>query len=56
MLSAFLLLFWKFEDIERIKNFLVKGIINKKPIKSVKKPGKIKRSAAKASAAPDIIS
>ena len=37
-------------------NFLVGGNIINKPIKSVANPGKIKRSAAKAKAAPEIIS
>ena len=37
-------------------NFLVGGKINNKPIKSVANPGKINNNAAKASAAPDIIS
>ena len=37
-------------------NFLVGGKINKKPIISVANPGKIKSNAAKARAAPDIIS
>ena len=37
-------------------NFLVGGKINKKPIISVANPGKIKSKAAKARAAPDIIS
>ena len=36
--------------------FLVIGTINKKPIKSVKNPGIISNKAAKANAAPDIIS
>ena len=39
-----------------IKNFLVIGIINKNPIKSVKNPGIIRSKAAKARAAPEIIS
>ena len=39
-----------------IINFLVKGNINKKPKKSVANPGRIKRNAAKAIAAPEIIS
>ena len=39
-----------------MKNFLVMGIINKNPIKSVKNPGMINSKAAKARAAPDIIS
>ena len=39
-----------------IKIFLVIGIISKKPIKSVKKPGTISRNAAKAKAAPEISS
>ena len=39
-----------------IKNFLVKGIIKKNPIMSVKKPGIINNSAAKAKVAPEIIS
>ena len=39
-----------------MKNFLVMGIINKNPIKSVKNPGIISNNAAKAKAAPDIIS
>jgi hypothetical protein len=34
----------------------VGGKIINRPIKSVAKPGKIKRNAAKAKAAPDIIS
>ena len=37
-------------------NFLVKGTINNIPIKSVAKPGIIKSKAAKAMAAPEIIS
>ena len=37
-------------------NFLVSGKMINKPKKSVAKPGKIKSSAAKANAAPDIIS
>ena len=45
-----------FEDIILIKIFLVTGTINKKPIKSVKNPGIISNKAAKANAAPDIIS
>ena len=36
--------------------FLVKGTSNKKPTKSVKKPGTINKKAAKAIEAPDIIS
>ena len=44
------------EDIILIKIFLVAGTINKKPIKSVKNPGIISNKAAKANAAPDIIS
>ena len=32
------------------------GIINKNPIKSVKNPGRISNNAAKARAAPDMIS
>ena len=44
------------KDINEIKNFLVTGIINKNPIKSVKNPGMISSIAAKAKAAPDIIS
>ena len=44
------------EDIDLIKNFLVTGIINKNPTKSVKNPGIIRSKAAKAKAAPDIIS
>ena len=39
-----------------IINFLVKGNINKKPKKSVANPGRIRRNAAKAIAAPEIIS
>jgi len=39
-----------------MKNFLVTGIINKNPTKSVKNPGIIRSKAAKANAAPDIIS
>mgnify|MGYP000374145586 CR=1 FL=1 len=38
------------------KIFRVKGIIRRTPIKSVAKPGSIKRSAAKARVAPEIIS
>ena len=37
-------------------NFLVGGKISNNPIKSVANPGKIKSKAAKASAAPEIIS
>ena len=37
-------------------NFLVGGNIINKPKKSVAKPGKIKSNAAKAKAAPEIIS
>ena len=37
-------------------NFLVKGSIKKKPNRSVANPGIIKRSAANAIAAPEIIS
>jgi len=43
-------------DIDLIKSFLVAGIINKKPIMSVKNPGIISSKAANANAAPDIIS
>ena len=39
-----------------MKNFLVIGTINKNPTKSVKNPGIIRSKAAKANAAPDIIS
>ena len=58
MISSLLLtfLFFNLEDIDEIKNFLVMGIINKKPMKSVKNPGMISSNAAKARAAPDIIS
>ena len=45
-----------FEDIILIKIFLVIGIINKKPIISVKNPGIISNKAANANAAPDMIS
>ncbi len=48
--------FLNLEDIFEIKNFLVMGIINKNPMKSVKNPGIISNNAAKAKAAPDIIS
>ena len=44
------------EDIDLMKNFLVTGTINKNPTKSVKNPGIIRSKAAKANAAPDIIS
>ena len=44
------------KDIDLMKNFLVTGIINKNPTKSVKNPGIIRSKAAKANAAPDIIS
>ena len=50
--KAFLNLVDKFPNI----NFLETGNISKKPKKSVAKPGIIKRIAAKAIAAPDIIS
>ena len=43
-------------DIDLIKSFLVIGIINKNPIKSVRNPGIISSRAAKANAAPEIIS
>ena len=58
MISSLLLtvLFFNLEDIDEIKNFLVTGIINKNQIKSVKNPGMISSIAAKAKAAPDIIS
>ena len=46
---------WR-SSFEEIKNFLVTGIINKNPIKSVKNPGMISNNAAKARAAPDISS
>ena len=49
-------LFLNLEDIDEIKNFLVIGTINKNPIKSVKNPGIMSNSAAKAIVAPDIIS
>ena len=39
-----------------MKNFLVTGIINKNPTKSVKNPGIIRSKAAKPNVAPDIIS
>ena len=45
-----------FEDIGLIKNFLVIGIINKNPTISVKNPGNISKKAAKANAAPEMIS
>ena len=41
---------------KEIKNFLVIGIINKKPTISVKNPGIINNKAANANAAPDMIS
>ena len=44
------------EAINLIKTILVIGIINKKPTMSVKNPGSISKKAAKAKAAPDIIS
>ena len=58
MISSLLLtfLFFNLEDMVEINNFLVAGIINKNPIKSVKNPGMISSNAAKAKAAPDIIS
>ena len=43
-------------EADGIKNFLVKGNINKNPTISVRKPGMISNRAAKAKAAPDIIS
>ena len=39
-----------------IINFLVKGNNNKKPKRSVANPGRIRRNAAKAIAAPETIS
>ena len=58
MISLLLLtfLFLNLEDMVEINNFLVTGIINKNPIKSVKNPGMISNNAAKAKAAPYIIS
>ena len=44
-----------FESLLKI-NFLLKGNINKKPKTSVAKPGIIKSNAARAIAAPEIIS
>ena len=44
------------EDTALIKNFLVTGIIRRKPTISVKKPGIINNNAAKARVAPEIIS
>ena len=43
-------------NIDIKNNFLVGGNISNNPIKSVAKPGSINRSAAKAKAAPEIIS
>ena len=45
-----------FVDTTLITIFLVGGMISKKPIKSVKNPGIISNKAAKAKAAPEIIS
>ena len=53
LVNFFLLIF---EEKNLIIIFLVKGNINKNPIKSVKKPGTISKSAATPKAAPDIIS
>ena len=41
---------------DEMKNFLVMGIINIKPARSVKKPGIISNIAAKVNTAPDMIS
>ena len=41
-------MFFNLKDIDEIKNFLVIGIINKNPSKSVKNPGMISNNAAKA--------
>ena len=56
IIFSLLSFFLNFEDIDLIKKFLVIGIINKNPIKSVKNPGIISNRAAKAKAAPEIIS
>ena len=48
------MIFCFFNEILKII-FLVKGINNKKPIKSVKKPGIINNNAANAIEAPEIV-
>ena len=56
LLLNLLFLFLNLVVIEEIKNFLVTGINNKNPIKSVTNPGRISNNAANAMAAPEIIS
>ena len=55
-LSSFFLSIFLFFNAILNKIFLLKGINNKKPIVSVKKPGIIKSNAATAIEAPEIIS
>ena len=54
--KAFFLSIFLFFNASLNKIFLLRGINNKKPIASVKKPGMIKSNAAKAIEAPEIIS
>ena len=54
--SSFTFFLLNLEEIAPIKIFLVIGIIRRKPKISVKNPGMIRSKAAKAKAAPEIIS